>query len=166
MAKVIQTAMTIDRSRYDYSKTRSVDPKTGKLRARTSNGDAVAMALHHAFDAGLTVEKIAKANKLEPKGANPGQVRMNLGNMLRGVVRRHAADKNNPPAVIGELTVKKLDQIVSTPASVKEAEKVIAARAKEVGKQKAAKPAANRGKTQRSASRGKSDSSQTADAAT
>lgn len=160
-AKAAVAGMTIDREKYAYDKVKATDPKTGKLRTRTSNGDAVATALHRAFDAGHTAEKIAKANSLVVKGANPGQIRMNLGNMLRGVVRRHMADgKANPHAVIGDLSVKKLDQVVATPTSIKDAEKAIAAR----GKQKAATAA--RGKTPRSASRGKNASSQTAGAAT
>lgn len=153
--------MTIDRERYAYDKIKVVDPKTGKLRTRTGNGDAVAVELMRALqEDGFTVEKIAKANKLEVKGANSGQIRMNLGNMLRARVRK------DEPMQIGNTLVKKLDQATKALASAKAAEKVVADREKNVGKPKAAKKAAARGKTPRSASRGKNGSSVTVAAAT
>lgn len=156
MAKA-KVGMTIDREKYAYDKTRTVG-SDGKVRTRSGNGDAVAIALHHAADAGLTSERIAKANKLELKGANPGQIRMNLGNMLRARVRKGEA------MVIGAHTIKKLDQSLPVPAGVKAAAKVIADRVKSAGKPKAAKSA--RGKTPASASRGKNASSGTVGAAT
>lgn len=149
--------MTIDRIKYGYDRTRSIGAD-GKVRTRVGNGDAVAIALHHALDAGHSVEKIAKANKLEVKGANPGQLRMNLGNMLRARVKRGEA------MTIGAHTVKKLDQKLPMPEGVKAAEKASAERAKkQAATAKAAKPSA-RGKTRQSASHGKSASPQTAGA--
>lgn len=166
-AKQADAGMTIDRFKYDYRKTKVVGAD-GKLRTRTGNGDAVSTELSRALqEDGFTVEKIAKATKLDVKGSNPGQIRMNLGNMLRARVRK------GEPMQIGNVLVKKLDQVCKPLASAKEAEKVIAARAKAKAAAPAKKPVAkkatkstSRGKSPRSASRTKSGSSQTAGAAT
>lgn len=98
----------IDRAKYDYKATRVADPKTGKVRNRVSNGDAVARAM-----LGITFEqlpKTAKANGLEElvskhkDSVNPGQFRMIIGNALRAKVKR------GEEVTIGDVLVKKLDQ--------------------------------------------------------
>lgn len=160
--KAAATGMTIDRSKYSYGREKHVGAD-GKLVSRTGNGDAVAQHLAHATVNGHTVDKIAKANSLEVKGANSGQIRMNLGNMLRARVKR------GEHVVIGDIKVKALDQ--SLPASVvKAAEKAQKARESEAAKKSAAASGAVRATTgnrgTKSASRGKSSGRQTADSST
>lgn len=148
------TGMSIDRTKYNYNATRVLDA-SGKLIKRSGNGDAISIAMMHVTDIG----KVAKANKLEVKGVNNGQMRMNLGNQLRGIVRRHAADKANPPAIVGDLTIKSLTQNVPYPASVKAAEKHIATKEKEAGKRAAAKAAEKTSKPKRGAKGSRSTAS-------
>lgn len=102
------SAPVIDRAKYGYSSARVADPKTGKVRNVVSNGDAVARALSlTSFD---DLPKIAKSNGVSDKfdkfknTVNAGMVRMNLGNVLRAMVR------NGTEVTIGEYTIKKLDQ--------------------------------------------------------
>lgn len=156
MAKKAKEGMSIDRSRYGYGTVRALD-KNGATVSFTGNiENPVAVALFKARLAGVDLAKIAKANKLELKGANPGQERMNLGNQLSGMVRKGTA------VMIGDVIVKSMNQKVAMPEGVKAAEKAAAARA--AGKQKAAKKAAPksaRGKTRNSARRPKNASSQT-----
>lgn len=98
----------IDRSKYEYGTVRVADPKTGKVRNSTSNGDSVARALLAIpFD---DLMKVAKKNGIEDTIAkhvnnlNPGQVRMITGNALRAKVRK------GEEVIIGDVVVKKLDQ--------------------------------------------------------
>lgn len=99
----------IDPSR--YSRTTFLDPKTGKTRHSAGNGDAVATALLHVSNDKL--DTIARANKVPDfvgrEFVNQGQRRMALGNRLRGMVRK------GDPVVIGEHSIRKLDQRVPLP---------------------------------------------------
>lgn len=97
-------APMIDRSRYDYSTVRVADPKTGKVRHSTGNGDAVARAMLAITADDLP--KLVKKNGLPElkHGSNPGQFRMIVGNSLRAKVRK------GEEVTIGDVVVKKLDQ--------------------------------------------------------
>lgn len=106
------TAM-IDRSKYKYTTTRIIDPDTGKHRVATHNNDAIARAMLSVKSTDL--QKIARKNGLAEMGdlnadklakgdINAGQFRMNIGNALRGKVRK------GEPVEIGDVTIKKLDQ--------------------------------------------------------
>jgi len=77
----------------EYRKEYAVDRKnkTASGNPTVSNGDRIAQAMR-----GLDLDacsKVAKENKLQDKFSgwaklNPGQQRMNLGNVLRGLVRK------------------------------------------------------------------------------
>lgn len=76
----------IDREKYDYD-TQVVKDKDGKNKRVTSNGDRIAEALKTLDAEG--VKKVAKDNGLTLKDyPNAGMLRMNVGNMLRGKVRK------------------------------------------------------------------------------
>lgn len=132
---------TIDASEYNYEKTkvRGVD---GKLKHSVSNGDAVAKAMTvlvaTAKDLRVALGKVVKENKLGAKlnidqYDNLGLFRMSLGNCLRGLVR------NGTPVVIGDITVKTLEQNVKVP-EVKDAEAKPAKAKAAPKKAKVAKP--------------------------
>lgn len=108
---------TIDASAYGYEKTK-VRGADGKLKHSVSNGDAVAKAMTvlvaTAKDLRVALGKVVKENKLGAKlnidqYDNLGLFRMSLGNSLRGLVR------NGTPVVIGDVTVKTLEQNVKVP---------------------------------------------------
>lgn len=99
----------IDRSKYDYQTTRVIG-KDGKVRHSAGNGDAIARAL-----LGLAhdeIVRVIKQNGLQDKlgkhidQVNPGQLRMFVGNSLRGMVRRGEA------VTVGKHVIKSLDQHV------------------------------------------------------
>lgn len=101
--------MKIDASRYNRTKFKDA---SGKSRHSAGNGDAVAQAL---LGAGPTdLRAIARDNGLTDRMAryegstNPGQYRMNLGNMLRGMVRK------GTHVNIGGVTVEGLAQVVTS----------------------------------------------------
>lgn len=102
-------SMKIDASRYTRTKFKGAD---GKSKHSAGNGDAVAQALlgagpddlrSIAADNGLS-ERMSKYEK----STNPGQYRMNLGNMLRGMVRK------GTHVNIGGVTVEGLAQVVTS----------------------------------------------------
>lgn len=104
----------------DYTKARIVGGD-GKVRHSKSNDDAVARAmLVHLAAHGTSDEvfaKIVKANglgdKLDPaEYKSAGLFRMTLGNSLRALVR------GGTPVVIGDVTVKSLEQRVALPEAV------------------------------------------------
>lgn len=103
-----ESSAMIDRTKYAYQSTRVTDPKTGKVRVSVGNMDAVARAMLLVTSDDLI--KIAKKNGLDKYDAakrdsvNPGQFRMQVGNALRGKVRK------GEEVTIGEVVVKKLDQ--------------------------------------------------------
>lgn len=109
MAKKDKT--TIAASEYDYATTKVVG-KDGKTKASIGNGDAVQRAMLKFSAAGKDLMQLVRANKLtdrldEKKYDNKGLFRMALGNALRGLVR------NGTHVVIGDVTVKSLDQRVA-----------------------------------------------------
>lgn len=104
----------IDSSRYKYDVTK-VRGSDGRIRHSRSNQDAIANALLVFTSGGGNLSRVVRDNKIgdkmkphEDKGA--GMYRMNLSNILRGLVR------NGTPVTIGDVTVKKLDQNVKVPA--------------------------------------------------
>lgn len=104
----------IDQSKYERIK---IVGKDGKVISSTGNQDAVAMALLIAKAQGVEIDKIIKANKLGDKydpaqWDNPGMLRMNVGGTLRAMVNK------GEPVVIGDITVKKIDQKVTIPSEL------------------------------------------------
>lgn len=97
----------IDTSAYKYEALR-IRGKDGKLHYVRGNGDAVVRALAlHCIVNGKSIDQVIKANKLETANhANAGQLRMAVGGQLRGLIR------NGTPVVIGDVTLKSLDQNV------------------------------------------------------
>ena len=76
----------IDRSKYEY-KAETITGEDGKKKRTVSNGDRISQALKGLSAA--DVKKAAKDNGLTLKDyANDGMLRMNVGNMLRGLVRK------------------------------------------------------------------------------
>lgn len=107
MAKKKETS-TIDASAYDYKTTKVLDGK-GKVVSSTGNGDALQRAMHAFKATGKDFMQVARANKVDIDSKqydNAGLFRMALGNKLRGLVR------NGTPVVVGDITVKSLDQNV------------------------------------------------------
>lgn len=111
-----ETKDMMDRDKYKYERTRILDPDTGKARWTSGNADAVALALTTVKKGDLP--EVVAANGLGEKldkhwgkdsTVNDGQRRMLLGNSLRAMV---TAGKH---VVIGDITVKKLDQKVVLP---------------------------------------------------
>ena len=88
----------IDQSKYDYEVS---DVKTASGRKSVSNGDRVAQALR-GLDA-KSVLAALKDNGLKPNpswdGLNPGMVRMNVGNMLRRLVRNNQSVKSGGKSI-------------------------------------------------------------------
>lgn len=111
----------IDQSRYERI---SILGKDGTVKHSSGNGDAVAVALLIAMHGqGLDIGKIIKANSTKDNGLaekyvpeqwdNAGMLRMNVGGTLRAMVRK------GEEVVIGDITVKKLDQKVTIPADMR-----------------------------------------------
>lgn len=139
MAKKKETT-SIDASAYNYEKTR-VRGVDGKVKHSVSNGDAVAKAMTvlvaTAKDLRVALGKAVKENKLGDKlnidqYDNLGLFRMSLGNCLRGLVR------NGTPVIIGDVTVKTLEQNVKVP-EVKDIEAAAPKKAKAKAPAKKAK---------------------------
>lgn len=101
-------AMGINQNR--YNPVRIVD-NNGKVRVTRGAGDAVANALLGLSE--QQVYDVACDNGLKEKAdgyaarLNPGQVRMNIGNLLRGIIK-----KGESITVLGR-KINKLDQAVS-----------------------------------------------------
>lgn len=102
-AKSGESKSVIDQSKYDYVVT---DVKTASGRKSVDTGDNIAKAMR-GLDAKGALAAL-RANDLKPnpawaeKGLNPGMIRMNVGNMLRRVVRQGGKVK------IGDKTVASL----------------------------------------------------------
>lgn len=100
----------------DYKKTRIVGGD-GRVRHSKSNDDAVARAMLVFMAGGGNIARVIKDNKLTDKYDpaqydNQGLLRMSVGNSLRALVRA------GTPVVIGDLTVKTLEQRVAVPEAV------------------------------------------------
>lgn len=133
MARKKETA-TIDASGYDYG-TVKVKDKSGKTRASTGNGDAVQRAMLRHVAAGKTLEQVIRANKLTQEPAkydNQGLLRMSVGNSLRAMVRR------GEHVVIGDVTIKSLEQRVALDEVKDGAKSKPAKKAKKAGGRKKA----------------------------
>lgn len=79
-------ASVIDRSAHDY-KTNVVETKDGTKKRAVDTGDNLAKAMR-PLDI-EQVKQVAKKNGLTLKDyPNPGMLRMNVGNMLRGLIRK------------------------------------------------------------------------------
>lgn len=129
----------INRDKYAYERIKTVD-RDGKVRHSAGNGDAVARALLSVDYDGL-IETMKKNDLWDRLGkhvgsVNNGQLRMFVGNSLRALVRKGTA------VVIGEHTVRKLDQRVALPEAPKPEKK-----AKEPKAEKAAKPRSRKKET-------------------
>lgn len=135
MAKADEAAPMIDRSKYEYERTKFVG-KDGKVRTSVGKGDAVARAMLGMSEDDLL--KCAKANKLSDKiighhgNVNPGQFRMFVGNALRAKVKR------GEPVTIGKHTIEKLDQKVDIAEPAAEAKEAPAKAEKKAPRKKAA----------------------------
>lgn len=110
-----KTSSVIDQGR--YGSTSFSDPATGRTRATKGSGDAVHLALSLiAFD---NLNDVADKNDLQEydsaKYPNAGMAKMNLGNKLRARVRKGES------VVIGDNTVKRLDQQIKMPKPTKPA---------------------------------------------
>lgn len=105
----------------DYTKTRVVG-HDGRIRHSKSNDDAVARAMLVFTAGGGDIAKVIKANGLGDKYKpeqhdNQGLLRMMVGNSLRALVRA------GTPVVIGDVTVKTLEQRVAVPDAVDKTKK-------------------------------------------
>jgi len=126
--KAPESASVVDISKYEYETTKIRDV-TGKVRHSRGNGDAIANAMLVFIAAGGDIKKVVKVNGLTKKmegreGLNAGLYRMNVGVQLRKLVR------DGTPVVIGDITVKTLEQNVKVPEAVeKPARKPRAAKA-------------------------------------
>lgn len=114
MARKAETT-SIDMSDRSYRRVRVIG-KDGKARHSAHNDDAVARAMLTFSAAGGKLDTLIKANGLKDKypdgeaGAkNRGLFRMALGGTLRSLVRA------GTPVVIGDITVKTLEQRVADP---------------------------------------------------
>lgn len=111
-----ESASVVDTSKFNYDTTK-VRGADGKMRHSRNNGDAIANAMLVFIASGGDIKKVVKANGLTRKmegreGLNAGLYRMNVGVQLRKLVR------DGTPVEIGDITVKKLDQVVKVPAEV------------------------------------------------
>jgi len=111
-----ESASVVDTEKFNYetTKIRGVD---GKIRHSRGNQDAIAKALLVFIAGGGDIKKVIKANGLSDRmkgreGMNAGLFRMTASVMLRKLVR------DGTPVEIGDITVKKLDQVVKVPAEV------------------------------------------------
>jgi len=110
----------IDRDKYVYEVTR-VRGADGRMKASRTNGDAVARAM-----LGMSpqqVEEVIAQNGLSDKLGRhigvrtPGQLRMLAGNALRHMLKQGSS------IVIGDNTIKRLDQEVTGATAVPRAPK-------------------------------------------
>ncbi len=104
------TGGVIDNSKYKYEKR---EEKTAGGRPSTDNGDPIAAALR-----GKTPDEVielVRANGAEPNPKwselNPGMVRMNAGNVLRGIYRKTGQIK------VGKVVVKNPDYVAPSKAA-------------------------------------------------
>lgn len=111
-----ESASVVDTEKFNYDTTK-IRGADGKVRHSKNNGDAVANAMLVFIAGGGDIKKVVKANGLTKKmegrdGLNAGLYRMNVGVQLRKLVR------DGTPVVIGDITVKKLDQAVKVPEAM------------------------------------------------
>jgi hypothetical protein len=109
-------ASVVDTEKFNYETTK-IRGADGKLRHSRGNQDAIAKAMLVFVAAGGDIKKVVKANGLTKKmegrdGLNAGLYRMNVGVQLRKLVR------DGTPVVIGDITVKSLEQYIKVPEAV------------------------------------------------